>query len=290
MRISTETDFLSKRFGEAEAIRMLAQAGFDAYDYSQFAMLDDESHPVNGPDYKNYLRTLRQVADDCGIVCNQSHAPFPSSWDSQDKTDAVFRKLIRSMEAAALLGAKVIVVHPMQHLRYHGNEETLRQMNIDFYRSLIPYAKEFGIRIAAENMWQYERHIVHSTCSRPAEFCDYLDSVDSPWLVACLDVGHASLVHEDLSNMIHTLGRQRLQALHVHDTDYISDLHTLPFMAKMDFSVITDSLREIGYEGDMTLEASVFCDRVPDPLVPAAVRFMAQTARYLADCVQGKNN
>lgn len=290
MLISTETDFLSKRFGEEAAIRMLAKGGFDAYDYSQFAMLEDDDHPVNQPDFRSYIRRLRQVADDCGIVCNQSHAPFPCSWNEQEKTDAVFQKLIRSMEAAALLGAKTIIVHPKQHLRYHGSEAALRQMNIEFYQSLLPYAQEFGIRVAAENMWQYERHIVHSTCSRPAEFCDYIDSVGSPWLVACLDVGHASLVHEDLGDMIRQLGRRRLQALHVHDTDYVSDLHTLPFMAKMDFGVITDALREIGYEGDLTLEASTFCDRVPDPLVPAAVRYMAETARYLADCVQGKYN
>lgn len=287
MLISTETDFLSRRFGEEDAIRMLARAGFDAYDYSQFAMLEDASHPMNQPDYADYIRHLRQVADDCGIVCNQSHAPYPSSWQEQEKTDAVFQKLIRSMEAAAMLGAKVIVVHPMQHLRYLGNEDTLRKMNIDFYQSLIPYARQFGIRIATENMWQYERHVVHSCCSRPEEFCDYIDSANSPWLVACLDVGHASLVHQDLSEMIHKLGRNRLQALHVHDTDYIADLHTLPFMAKMDFKVITDALHDIGYEGDLTLEASTFCDRVPDGLIPSALRFMADAARYLADCVQG---
>ena len=156
-------------------------------------------------------------------------------------------------------------------------------MNIEFYRSLIPYAEKFNIRIAAENMWQYEvDHIDHSTCSKPEEFCAYIDEVGSEWIVACLDVGHTAVVNVDPSVMIRTLGQKRLQALHVHDTDFVNDLHTLPFMSKMDFSAITNALADIGYQGDITLEADHFLHGIPEDLLPAAVKFMCRTARYLA--------
>lgn len=41
MILSTQTDFLGRAYGEAEAIRMLAKAGFDAYDFSFFPMFEN---------------------------------------------------------------------------------------------------------------------------------------------------------------------------------------------------------------------------------------------------------
>ena len=86
---------------------------------------------------------------------------------------------------------------------------------MEFYRSLIPYCEEYNIKVALENMWQYPRTISHSTCSRPAEFVKYMDELNNPCFVACLDVGHAMLVKEKPDDMIRALGGQRLQALHM---------------------------------------------------------------------------
>ena len=284
MLVSTQTEHLANLYGDEQAIRILAQAGYDAFDLSLFRMMHDPDYEMNQPGYRESAMHLRRVADECGIVCNQAHAPFHSSTPDPDETAAIFKKIVRAIEIASIVGAKIIIVHPKQHLRYKGNEAELKQMNLEFYRELIPYAKEFNIKIAAENMWQYEvDHIDHSTCSRPDEFCAYLDEIDSEWIVGCLDLGHTAVVNEGIPNMIHALGPKRLQALHVHDTDFINDSHTLPFMAKMDYEAIAAALAEIGYQGDFTLEADRFLARVPDALIPAAVKFMCQTARYLAE-------
>lgn len=284
MLISTQTEVLAKRYGNEQTIRILAEAGYDAYDMSLFPMIhDDPSYEMNQPAYQENAARLHRIADQCGIVCNQAHAPFHSSTSDPEETAIIFQKIIRSMEVASILGAKIIIVHPKQHLRYHGNEQALKQMNLEFYRALIPYAKKFNIKVAAENMWQYEiDHIVHSTCASPGEFCAYLDEIGSEWIVGCLDVGHAAIVNEDVPHMIRTMGQKRLQALHLHDTDFVNDQHTLPFMSKMDFEAIAAALADIGYQGDITLEADRFFDRVPDALVPAAARYMCETARYLA--------
>ena len=283
MLVSTQTETLGKRFGDEQAIRIIATAGFDAFDLSLFDMYFKKDYGMNRPDFKAYAENLRRVADEVGIICNQAHAPFPSSTDDPEETELIFKMIVRAMEGASIVGAKSIVVHPQQHLRYYGNEQKLKEINLEFYRRLIPYAEKFGIKIAVENMWQYEvDHVVHSTCASPEEFCAYIDMLDSEWIIGCLDLGHASLVHEDFSNMIHALGKDRLKALHVHDTDYISDLHTLPFMAKMDYAAITDALADIGYEGDMTFEADNFLKNVPDELIGDAVRYMQCTGRYLA--------
>ena len=173
-------------------------------------------------------------------------------------------------------------MHPCQHLPYKGNEDILREQNYRFIRSLVPYAEKFNINVVVENMWQhYDGRINYSTCADPEEHCAYVDQADSNRIGALLDIGHAALVTGAASKSIRTLGK-RLYALHVHDNDLINDLHVLPFSSKIDFDAVVAALREVDYQGDMTFETDGFFGRIPDELIPAAARYMCQTARCLA--------
>ena len=71
-----------------------------------------------------------------------------------------------------------------------------------FYKSLIPYCEEYGIKVAVENMWQYPGMISHSTCSRPEEFIRYIDELDSivevSYNVKKSQVKHLDRVFENL--------------------------------------------------------------------------------------------
>jgi sugar phosphate isomerase/epimerase len=49
----------------------------------------------------------------------------------------------------------------------------------------------------------------------------------------------------------------------------------------VNFDKVCEALVDIGYRGDMTLEADGFIRDLPDELVPAALTFMAKTAEYL---------
>ena len=292
MILSTQTDFLGRLYGEAEAIRMIKEAGFDAYDFSFFRMTEEPGYPMAGENFRDYAKSLRAVADEAGIPCNQAHAPFASSFGDPKRDEERFELIVRSMEAASILGAKVIVVHPKHHLPYVTQAEELKRQNLEFYKRLVPYCEKFGIKAACENMWQRNKpahRIVDSVCSRPQEFCEYIDEVGSPWVAACLDVGHVALTDEDLALTIRALGPRRLQALHVHDNDLQQDTHTLPFTQKIDFAALTGALSEIGYEGDFTLEADNWLKPFPQELVPEALRMLYKTGRYLAQQAGKKN-
>lgn len=289
MLLSTQTDLFGKVYGDAAAIRMIKAAGFDAFDMSFFEMFGNKDYPMNGDNWRDYVRSLRAVADECGIVCNQAHAPFASSTGDDADDKRRFDAIVRSMEAAAMLGAKVIVVHPKHHLPFTTCKDALFDMNVQFYRSLLPYCEQFGIKVACENMWQYNHaagRIIDSTCSRSEEFCAYIDAVDSPYLVGCLDIGHAELTDEDLPHFIKMLGKERLQALHVHDNDLHGDDHTLPFTRKIDFSAVTAALADIGYAGDFTFEADNFLKQFPRELHEDASRFMCCVGRQLVRMIQ----
>lgn len=290
MLLSTSTGYLSKIFSVEEAVKLLSDAGYKAYDFSLCGKHNGRIL-ADSEDYREKAIALRKYADSLGIICNQSHAYFPSSVGDKAKDEEIYNKIIRDMEIASILGAKIIVVHPKQHLKYADNSEELFKINVEFYKSLIPYCRKFGIKVAMENMWQHNNSagcICDSTCSRAWEFCKYMDAVDSEWIVGLLDVGHTALVDADLKDFINKLGNKRLQALHIHDNDLKNDSHTLPFTRNIDFNTLTSALAEIDYQGDFTYEADSFMVRFPKELLPSVVRFMREVGDYLVEDIKLK--
>lgn len=293
MLLSTLTQWVGTKLPEKEAVKIIAEAGFDAYDISLFELTRNEEYQFNRPDYVEIAKDLREYADSLGIVCNQSHAPFPSSVGKEEEDKVIYEKIVRAMEIASILGAKIIVVHPKQHLIHAEHPQELFEMNVEFYKSLIPYCEKFGIKVACENMWQwYNGNKVpsDSTCSRAWEFNQYLDAVNSEWIVGCLDIGHVSLMNADIPQFIRDMGNKRLQALHIHDTDYKSDKHTLPFMEKIDYEAVCKALAEIDYQGDFTFEADAFYRGKPVELYPATTKYMCEVGRYLISRIEAAKN
>ena len=283
MKLVTQTDILAKSFGGQECVRILAKAGFDAADWSFFDMERGEGIWC-GEGWREYALSLKQTGMECGLDFVQAHAPFPSSLGKEPYDTKIKKWIIRSMEAASLMGVRDIVVHPIQHLNYMKNKDRLFEASLVFYRELIPYCEEFQIRVCVENMWQYDErrgYIVDSVCSCPEEFNAMLDELGSPWIVGCLDLGHCALVGREPGDFICAMGKDRLQALHVHDVDYVSDCHTMPFMESLDWDAVAAALAQIRYEGNFTFEADNFLIKMPRELMPEASRLMAQTGRYL---------
>ncbi len=268
-------------------IQLLHDSGFDAYDLSLCDTTQERRELFSHENYRETAQQLRRYADAIGIPCNQSHAFFPTSFgDGRDED--VFQTLVENIEASAIVGAEIIVIHPNQHLCYAEHPRELFEMNIAFYKKLIPYAEKFGVRIATENMWQYNvpsRVPTDSVCSRAWEFCELIDAVNSPWLVGCLDLGHAALMKTDIPQFIRTMGN-RLQALHIHDVDLEKDSHTLPYTMKIDYAPILEALKEIGYQGDITFECNNFFQRFPKELLPSAAKLMADIGKYFRTQIQ----
>jgi len=243
--------------------------------------LTDEHHPLNGPDYDKYALSLRQTAQECGVIFNQAHAPFPSYRENdQQYNSRMFTLLVHSIEIAGILGAKTIIVHPV----YLPDASAAKQFNMDFYGRFKPYCKQYNVIVALENMWNWDetnRRILPGICSSAAEFAEYVDALNSGYFTACLDLGHCSLVGESAADMIRELGCERLTALHVHDNDGKQDLHTMPFFRNMDWQSIAEALADIEYSGELTLEADNFLRTFPKELLPSAARFMHDIGRCL---------
>ncbi len=279
MKISTQTCEFSNRFGDFKAIEMLADIGYDCLDYSMFGIAKPES-PLFGNQFEDYALELKKAADCCGISFNQTHAPFPSHRSGDDEYNAkILPAIKRAIAVTSIIGAKYVIIHPTA-LKKHQ-----KKFNMDFFNSLLPCCEEYDVVIALENMFGSNRNnsqIIPNVCSTGREFCGYLDELDSRYFTACLDIGHAGLVGETAPDMIRELGRDRLKSLHVHDNNFLRDLHTLPFTQNLDWPAIMQALKDIGYTGEFTFEADNFLRGFPPELTVSASKLMLETGRYLA--------
>ncbi|MBN2853395.1 MAG: sugar phosphate isomerase/epimerase [Clostridia bacterium] len=284
MKISTQTARLGERFGDKKAVQMLCDIGFDAIDYSMFQFLS-EGHILNSDGYRQHVTELRKIAEGNGVYFNQTHAPFPSYIKNDEEYNKkILPALVRSIEITAILGAKDVVIHPV------AVKENQKEFNIALYNSLLPYAKEYGVRIALENMFGWDpvkNMLIENVCSREKEFNDYLDALDRDYFIACLDIGHCGLIGGYAPDMIRALGHDRLKSLHVHDNDNISDLHTLPFTQRLNWIEIMSALKDISYDGELTFEADNFLTNFPDELMFQATTLILETGKHLVSLFEG---
>ena len=282
MKTSTQIDVASRLVGEEKAIELIAGAGFDAWDFSMFEMckydwdnncLLPNSHPLAGNDYLAFARRLKQVGLDNGIVCNQSHAPFPA------RCKPIRDHFKRAIECTAEAGGEICIIHP-------DNNKTAEE-NAEMYFELLPFAKEHGVKIATENMWNWDHEKDQAraaACSHHHDFKAHIEAVNDPFLVACLDIGHAEMRGLDTTaeQMIHTLG-DSLQALHIHDNDMWHDSHEIPFSMNIDFTKAVKALKEIDYKGYFTLEADHYLHKFTAENIAEGEKDLYNAARRLAD-------
>ena len=280
MKISTEISSIARHVGEQKAIELCAKAGFDGWDFSMFQMglYDWENqrckptdHPLRGSHYLEFARELRKIGEDHGIRCNQSHAPFPVT--CQEIRDL----LPRALECTAEAGGEICIIHP-------DNNKTPEE-NARFYLELLPLAKSMGVKIATENMWNWDNATGYSSfaaCATSESFCDHIKAVNDDSFVACLDIGHAEMQGSGsgAANMIRALG-DKLQALHLHDNDRHHDSHRIPFSMDIDFAEVVKALKDIGYQGWFTLEADQHLRDFAPERVPEGVKELAASAKRL---------
>ena len=301
MKLSVNVENLMGRYDFERCADIYSSAGFDALDYALTDMVKDAS-VFNGDDYAKYAEDIAKIAKSKGLVINQTHAPFTfhhKLWvDENAYRDIIYPRLVRSIEISAIMGAKVVVMHPLHHFfPYKDHVEEAFEANVEFYGSLIPYCKEYGIKVGVENMWQHDSlrgTIVHDTCSRKEEFVKYIDVLNSEYVTACLDLGHVGLPQcqeDEAHDFILALGHDRLGALHVHDNSYRADDHAVPFLGKMDWEKITAALGQIDYTGDFTYEANVpFYRKSPDDFTPIGTKYMAEVGRYLMSKIEASRS
>lgn len=290
MILSTQTDIASSRFGEEKCIRWICEAGFDAIDYSMFCMFDKDC-PLNASNYESHVLKIKSIAQSYGKTFNQAHAPFPSFKEGEDEFNkTAIKKIGRAIEIAGILGVPNIVIHPTD---YGVESQRNLELNVEFYNQFVPLCKQYGVKIAVENMFGHDRlrgWIAPNICSVGDEFRRMMEMLDPECFTACVDIGHAGLVGTDAPTLIRELGHDYVTCLHVHDNDYRSDRHFPPYFFKIDWDEVTKALADIDYVGDLTFEADHLFDSFPEDLMPSAYKFLHDIGRSLIRQIESQKS
>lgn len=284
MKIASQTEYVSDRLNDYDAVRMVAEAGFDAIDFSMFHMAKDDC-PLNSGSYKTIVKEIKNIADGYGKPFSQAHAPFPTLKDGDDEYNKnMLPKVRRSIEIAGMLGVENIVVHPVFF------EENKFEKNMEMYMGLVDDAKNSGVKIAIENMFGKKDpetgRKTPNVCSFPEEFAKFYDALPGEYFTCCVDIGHCALVGSTPQDMLRALGGGRVGCLHVHDNDTYDDWHFPPFTLDLNWTEIAKALADIGYKGYLTLESDNILGDIPTEIYPSMLRYMHDAARHLASMVE----
>lgn len=284
MLISTHTFPFEKIGSFVKIINLIKESGFDAFDLSLFNLNFKEVYSLlNDDDYLYKANELKKYIDKIGIVCNQCHAPFPVIYPNDSvKSEIVLKQIIRCLEIGSILNAKAVIVHPC-------NDFTPEQ-NKKFYDKLLPYCQKLNIKIALENMWNWEMgepRACFASCSTAEDFLANIKLLDEKYFTCCLDIGHAEMMEDNSASKMILALNKHLGALHIHDNDCVHDFHALPFTMSIDFDSVIKSLKEVNYQGDITLEADSFGKKFPVELLPSVCKMHYAVANYIRKKILG---
>ncbi|MEG0766346.1 MAG: sugar phosphate isomerase/epimerase family protein [Clostridia bacterium] len=292
MKISTTTGYAASLYGNEEAVRVLAQAGFDCLDFSEVMGYGEEvSFMAPLDEILPHYQAIKKAADAAGISFGQMHAPFPSFVNVPARDELIYQAVEKSLWICEALSCPYIVVHPAMYkeCRYDAMLPEARALNLAFYSRLLPTLLQTHVKIAIENMfgWDPEQKRSCPTCvSTAAQMIELIDALNEiageTRFVACLDIGHALITGDSAPDMIHELG-DRLQLLHVQDNDGIRDSHNVPFTGVTSWTDVMQALRDIHYPGTFSFEAETFMRAFGPRLFKDSVRFQYLLGKDITD-------
>ena len=238
-RIVTTTDVFEDGYPAETAVDRLASLGYEGIDMG-FDYWTFDGSPFLSDDYLDWAAGLKERADEKGIVYTHAHAPGEA-----DATDYV----IRSIEAASVLGARYLVVHPIWHEKNGRTINTSARfidVNKRAIKKYLAKAEECGVVLLSEN-------ILWGASKNPKIIADLVKAVGSDWFGWCFDVGHAWACGyaPDVLKKCAVVP----MSLHIQDNDGSGDQHLIPGDGTIDFESFISTLKEIGYLGDCVLEA-----------------------------------
>ena len=281
MKLSMESYNLVLNFGAYEGFKLIKQAGFDCVDMSYYYQKEDS--PLIGEEYREYAFRLRSYLDELGLVCNQAHAPFDfKHGEPLDISSPNYLAIVRAMESASIVGAKAIVVHSICVKK--GSQLCFdREYNLAYYKSLQPFCEKFNIKIAVENLFVLDnkRKCYMGRLGTAAELCEFVRELNSPYFVACVDVGHAAMTDGEPEEFLAGMDVDLLTALHIQDGNYHEDCHTIPYLGGFHWTEIMKTLKKIGYKGELTFEIIKYIRNIPKELTLDALCFAEKIGRHL---------
>lgn len=238
---------------------------------------------VEDTNYLDNAEKCRQIADETGTVIHQSHCPM-GRYKRDKNYEDVLQTSLKSVEAAAILGTKFLVVHADENrynngLLYDGHK-IMNQM-YEYISKLVEKAAPHNIIICVENLFEDGRYPEMERSRFTSEIDELLGLIelfDKDNVGICWDFGHANVAFGDESINKFKLALPRIYCTHVHDNNG-KDEHRLPFRGKVDWYSHIPLLVNSGYSGNLSFE--LVHGKIPDELLPDYIGYCKKLGSFL---------
>jgi hexulose-6-phosphate isomerase len=163
-----------------------------------------------------------------------------------EERDRRARSLARSIEIAGRLGVNGTLLHP-GHLTVEGTYDQAWDGLLGALRDLAPLAKEKGVAIGVENVW-------NKFLLSPREMAQFVDAVGSDYVGVYLDTANM-MAYGFPEHWIRGLGKRIKK---VHFKDFKRKEHQfVPLMdGDTDWPTVMKELRSVGYDDSVVHEVS----------------------------------
>jgi hexulose-6-phosphate isomerase len=231
---------LPKDLPYADRFRIAREAGFDAIEMQTIAQ-SDEAGEIREASKKTGLRIHS--------VMNAAHWRFPLSSADPDVVNRSVAGMETSLRNAASWGADAVLLVPAVVDQSTSYRDAWTRSQRVIRERLLPAAKEFGVVVAVEEVW-------NKFLLSPLEFARYVDELESPWLKAYFDVGNV-VFYGYPQDWIRALGPRIAK---VHLKDFQLDRPNGRFAWKnlgegdIDWPAVRRAFADVGYEGYFTTE------------------------------------
>lgn len=164
---------------------------------------------------------------------------------------AALKSCIDGLRATAAVGGDTMLLVPG-----HGNDGTPEEVferAVANIRPAIEVAKEVGVKIAIENVWNHFLYDHNGDTNQTAdELARFIDTFDSPWVGVQFDIGN-HWKYGDPAAWIRTLGK-RIVKLDVKGYSRLRTGWTQMADSDMDWADIRQSLVDIDFRGWIAAE------------------------------------
>jgi sugar phosphate isomerase/epimerase len=238
----------------AEAIDFGLEQGFGGFEvWADFphAHPDQMEQPARAP-LRRRLRAFSQLSMHAPLGNASLASINPGIWRES------LRQHVDAVRLASDLGIEVLVVHPGD-LRDARLKREAWDRCVEALGKLAESAEREGVTLTLENCGRY----LGSLDETVSELRTLLDTVHSPRLKACLDVGHAA-VNGNLEELLEVVGKDVVH-LHVHDNDGRRDAHLPMGWGSIDFA----PLRPLATRAGCSAVAEVVWAQAAGPASPA---------------------
>lgn len=293
-----------------EGFSMLKEVGMLCTDFSLNAYLTNTSLYQNKrndfftqsiSELEGFFRPHKEAAKEMGIMINQMHMPYPIYVPngSNELNEYLWNQVApKSMQICHFLDCPYIVMHGLKLAHILGSEEAEWKETERFIDSIAPLAKEYGITICVENLYNSQgNHLIEGPCCDAGKASVRIDRINDKYeaevLGFCFDTGHANLIGLDMEDFI-TMLDHRLKVLHIHDNDGVGDLHQIPFTftktrenkTSTDWNGFIRGLKAIQFQGVLSFETAPVLNAFPEELKKETLRFIAKIGEYFAGRIE----